>query len=515
MTRRQIRIPAVVAAVIAMVLLSPVLWNRGAAPRVIAPAAAADEIPGLDHALQLSSAFRYVARKTLPAVVSIRSTGRVVKETVERNNPFLNDPFFRRFFGNDPRFREFMENGPVEREHRMPGGSGSGFIISPDGVVMTNSHVVADAEEVVVKLSDGREFTATDIRNDPDSDIAVIHIRVDERLPFLPLGDDAELEIGDWVLAFGSPFGLHRTVTQGIISAKSRSIQQLGTHAELLQTDAAINPGNSGGPLVNLRGEVIGINTAISTSSGGYDGVGFAVPVGLARWISDQLLRTGDVRRAYVGIEMQSVTPELSNAFNLRIPHGIAVTGVIEGSPADVAGIQQGDIVTHMDGRPIKDNLNMLGVVERLKISKTYPIRVLRDGREVDFRIMVTERPKDFGTALRSQEGSPADDDDASRIAALSIEVQNVTAELAEKLGIPTVGVVITAVEPGSPAHKVGVRPEMVISRVGNQDVKTVAEFRKLIQDNAEKGNVLLLVRISQGNSSIARFVAVPLQSSS
>ncbi|MEO2035658.1 MAG: trypsin-like peptidase domain-containing protein, partial [Planctomycetaceae bacterium] len=355
MTNRVARTSAFSAVAVALIL-SVVAWNQQSLNGHAVAQTQSQNVPGLAHALDLSNAFRHVSKQAMPAVVSIATTGRVVSETIDRRNPFGNEETFRRYFGGNPRFREFMEDGPVERQRRLPGGKGSGFIISADGVIMTNSHVVRNAEQVIVRLSDGREFTATDIRADDHSDVAIVRIDVNEPLPFLTLGDDAEMEIGDWVLAFGSPFGLHRTVTQGIISAKSRGLEQSQMTQEFLQTDAAINPGNSGGPLVNLSGEVIGINTAISTASGGYDGVGFAIPVKAAQWVADQLVKSGKVQRAFLGIRMQLIDAELAEHLNLSVPKGIVVTDVIADSPAEDGGFQVGDVLLAVDCRTISDN---------------------------------------------------------------------------------------------------------------------------------------------------------------
>ncbi len=476
------------------------------------------EVPGMDHAMELSNAFRHVSRQTLPALVSIQTTGKVVKETVrQRGLPpsFGDDEILRHFFGNDPRFREFMQRGPVERERRMPGGKGSGFIISADGVVMTNSHVVNGAEEVTVRLSDGREFSVSEdkIRTDPRSDVAVIQLDVDEELPFVPLGDDSELEIGDWVLALGSPFGLHRTVTQGIISAKGRGLDRSDIAQEFLQTDAAINPGNSGGPLVNLRGEVIGINTAISTASGGYDGVGFAIPVTAAKWAADQLIEHGTVQRGFLGIQMQQIDAALASHLDLKVPRGIVVTQVIEGSPAEEAGFQVGDVILSVNGTQIASNHNMVGVVERLHVGDTYPIRVLRNEKELELSINIGARPNDDEIAgTQSLNGESAETDQAADSSPLGISVQNLTAELSEQLGVTASGVVITSVSPGSGANEAGLQPGMIISRVGNVAVSNVDELDRAIEAAKSKGQVLLLVRSPAGGGQQApRFVLVKL----
>ena len=467
----------------------------------------------LARAYELSDAFRSVSKRSLPAVVSLKTTGKVVRQRLtRRQNPFEDDPFFRRFF-DDPRFRSPSDdNDSIEREYRTPGGMGSGFIIDSSGIVMTNAHVVADAEDVIVRLADGREFKAVEVKADKRSDVAVVKIDVDEKLPYLRLGNDDEMEIGDWVLAFGSPFGLHHTVTQGIISAKGRG---LGAEMvqEFLQTDAAINPGNSGGPLVNLRGEVIGINTAISTRSGGYDGVSLAVPVNLAKWVAKQLQTSGTVQRAYIGITMQEIDADLAPDFNLRLPRGVAVTGVVKNSPADKAGFQEGDVILEVNGRPISNNRNMLAVVERLTIGKTYTIRVQRNGRERDLKITVAERPTDLAQLEEHENGLKSPEaDGAAEIDSAGFEVQNLTQDLADQLGLANAGgVVVTTVDRNGPAARAGLQPGMVITRAGSQNVNDTSELKEAVQRAERSGRILLLVKISDGRASISRFVTVSL----
>jgi serine protease Do len=492
-------------------LLSAAFWTqRGLSSPAVAQSQQQD-VPGLEHALRLSDAFRHVSKQSMPAVVSITTTGRTVRETVNRRNPLGDDEAFRRFFGNHPQFREFQKNGPNERERRLPGGKGSGFIISPDGVVMTNTHVVRDAEEVVVRLSDGREFMATDIQMDESSDVAIVRIDVDEQLPFLVAGDDTQMEIGDWVLAFGSPFGLHRTVTQGIISAKSRGLQQGKTHHDFLQTDAAINPGNSGGPLVNLRGEVIGINTAISTASGGYDGVGFAIPITAAQWVAEQLMETGSVERAYLGILMQPINAELAEHLDLPTPGGIVVTEVISGSPAEQGGFQVGDILLAVDGKTISNNRHLIGIVERLRVGNSYPVRVMRNNKEVELSITVASRPKDLASTARRVE-TPTESDGAGEFNVLGLTAQNVTAELADQLGVSISGVVVTSVQRDSGAEKAGLEPGMVISRIGSIEVSTVDDLEQAVQRMDDADKVLLLVGIpSRDGRMLSRFVLIEL----
>ena len=401
-----------------------------------------------------------------------------------------------------------------EQQYRMPGGQGSGFIIDSSGVILTNNHVVDDAEEIVIELADGREFTVVDVRTDPRSDVAVLKIETKEKLPFLVLGDDETMEIGDWVLAFGSPFGLNRSVTQGIISAKGRGMTSSRLPQEFLQTDAAINPGNSGGPLVNLRGEVIGINTAISTRSGGYDGVSLAIPASHAKWVANQLRNTGEVRRAYVGISMQELNADLAKAFNLKIPRGVVVTGVVKESPAAQAGFREGDVILEVDGRRIANDRNMLGVVERLTIGQKYTIKILRDGREQSLSITVAERPDDLSSLENndSEGGSDSNDEQSADISDVGVSIQNLTEDLASQLGLPSSnGVVVTSVERNSPADDVGMETGMVISRVGNQNVRSIADVEDAMTKARQTGLALFLVKVSRGTSSVARFVSIQL----
>ncbi|MDG2131355.1 MAG: Do family serine endopeptidase [Fuerstiella sp.] len=470
--------------------------------------------PAFSKAYELSDAFRQVSKHTLPAVVSIKTRGKVVRQTARRS-PFGNDPLMRQFF-DDPRFRDFLdqqENGR-EREYRMPGGQGSGFIIDSSGVILTNNHVVDDAEEIIIELADGREFTVVDVKTDPRSDVAVLKIETKEELPILVLGDDEQMEIGDWVLAFGSPFGLNRSVTQGIISAKGRGMTSSSLPQEFLQTDAAINPGNSGGPLVNLRGEVVGINTAISTRSGGYDGVSLAIPASHAKWVANQLRNTGEVRRAYVGITMQELNADLAKAFDLKIPRGVVVTGVVKDSPAAQAGFREGDVILEVDGRRIANDRNMLGVVERLTIGQKYEIKILRDGRERNLKITVAERPNDLsGLENNESDGGPASEDEQSaEINDVGISIQNLTEDLVNQLGMSSSsGVVITSVESNSAADDAGLEAGMVIARVGNRTVNTIAEMENAMKTARQAGRALFLVKVSRGNSSVSRFVTIKL----
>ncbi len=477
---------------------------------------AQDEAPDpklLAHAAELSSAFRWVARRTLPAVVSVRTVRRVdAAPQLGLNDPLQGLPFGGGF-GNSPlddlfgdlreRMRQQQEqqrdqNAPNQprsgtgRPRRIATGEGSGFIIDADGVVMTNAHVVRDADEVIVILQDGTEYKAKDVRSDEFADVAVLKIDAGKKLPTLPLGDDADIEIGDWVLAVGSPFGLESTVTQGIISAKSRGLRNLPARQEFLQTDAAINPGNSGGPLVNLKGEVIGINTAIETRSGGYDGVGFAVPVSLARWVSDQLLKDGKVRRAYVGVTPQDLTPELAEALEMPARRGVVVAEVRKGSPADKAGVQVKDVIVSLNGRDVASRQQLISIAERLRIGQAVPLVVIRDGKETRLEVTAAEFPAEV-----AQNETSIDD--------FGIEVKVLTPELARELEVDVdSGVVITGVARDSIAAQIGLRPGMVLLRIGRTEIRSAEDVKAGLEAARERGQLVLLVRTANGTQLLS-----------
>jgi serine protease Do len=387
---------------------------------------------------------------------------------------------------------DLRRKGEPGGQRRIATGEGSGFIIDADGVVMTNAHVVRNADEVVVVLSDGTEHRAKDVRTDEFADVAVLRIDAGRKLPTLPLGDDGQVEIGDWVLAVGSPFGLESTVTQGIISAKSRGLRNMPTRQEFLQTDAAINPGNSGGPLVNLRGEVIGINTAIETRSGGYDGVSFAVPVSLARWVSDQLLKDGRVRRAYVGVTPQDLTPELAEALELQTRRGVVVAEVRKGSPADEAGVQVEDVIIRLNGREVGSRQQLIAIAERLRIGQEVPLVVIRGGKELELTVTAAEFPQEVA----------ANDESVDE---LGVELRQLTPDLARELEIEgETGVVVTGVASGSIAARIGLRPGMVLQRIGRTEVRTMEDVKAGLQAARERGQLVLLVRTANGTQLLS-----------
>lgn len=466
-------------------------------------------ISGLDetaiaNAEGMSAAFRHAAERTLPAVVQI--TNRPARqprrpENGRSNRPQLPEgipeelaPFFRRFFDEDS-----GGSAPNPREFQRP-SSGSGVIIDPTGYVLTNNHVVAGNGDVVVRLADGREFTAKDVKTDPATDIAIIKIESDSEFPFAKLGDSDRVQVGDWVLALGQPFGLANTITAGIISYKGRGIG-ITEHEEFLQTDAAINPGNSGGPLINLRGEIVGVNTAISTTSGGYQGVGFAVPVNVAKWVTEQLRADGAVHRAYLGVGIQEVNQDLARQLGMKTPQGVLVTEVREGSPAEKAGLKVGDVIVEFANSRLRGPRELSAVTARTKIGTEQNIVVLRDGRELKLQVVTKEMPEGF---KKRRNGGSATISESETIAELGAEVTNLSKEVADRLGLTAgKGVAIVSVSPDGLAAEAGLGSGMVIERVGPTAITSVEDLRKAIKDGDFSKGVLFLIRTADGSQFV------------
>lgn len=459
----------------------------------------------VEQAGTLSLAFRSSSDRVLPAVVSIQNT--VGPKKISRRGsgaermPDLEelDPFLRRFF-------EDMPGGPGGRGGVSPGreSSGSGVIIDPAGIILTNNHVVEGGGRISVRLHDGRQFDAVEVKTDPNTDIAVIRIKASAALPYAQLADSDKLQVGDWVLALGQPFGLQDTVTAGIISAKGRDVN-ITRHAEFLQTDAAINPGNSGGPLVNLRGEVIGINTAISTSSGGFQGIGFAVPANVAKWVSAQLLKDGKVHRAFMGVGIQSVTPEIADQIGLKKPAGALVTEVMPDTPAAEAGLQSQDVIVEFAGNEISSHGQLHAITARTEIGSKQPLKVYRDGKLVDLTITLREQPASFGLGkaggVPKGYDTPAEEENDGAFDKLGVEVAPLKDSDVQSLGLKSEkGVLIKAVTPGSLAAMSGLEPGMAILQVGKKSVAGPDEFRAVVKSADFEAGVLLLVRSEQGS---------------
>ncbi|HUY19744.1 MAG TPA: DegQ family serine endoprotease [Candidatus Binataceae bacterium] len=384
------------------------------------------------------------------------------------------DPFeqFRHFFGEIP--HNFKQHG-----------LGSGVIVSPDGYILTNNHVVGDASEIHVKLSDQREFKAKVIGKDEKTDLALIKIDSKDPLPYADLGNSDATEVGDWVIAIGNPFGFSLTVTAGIVSAKGRALG--GNYDNFIQTDASINPGNSGGPLFNTEGKVIGINTAIYSSTGTNAGIGFAIPIDLARDIMNQLKEHGHVIRGWLGVEIQQVTPDLAQSFGLEKPEGALVASVVEDGPAAAAGVKRGDVILKFDGRPVPDEHHLPEMVAQTQINKTVPLVVLRNGKQVELQVKVGELKE---TKLASAKNEEANDN-------WGLQVQALTPEIAQQLNLKSdKGVVVRGVTPDTPGADAGVQPGDVVLEVNHKKIASVENF--LTEAKAAKDSkkpALLLVQ--------------------
>jgi serine protease Do len=462
----------------------------------------------VENANTLSQAFRNASDRAMPAVVTIQHTSEPKTVKMRSNgNARGQREMPEQFRDLDPLLKKFFGDGQDFDLRQMPSqpsqSSGSGVIIDRSGVILTNNHVVGGGGKVVVKLHDGREFTAIDVKTDPGTDLAIVRIKAND-LPSAPLGNSDDVRVGDWVLALGQPFGLSDTVTAGIISAKGRGLG-ITEYEDFLQTDAAINPGNSGGPLVNLQGEVVGINTAISTTSGGYQGVGFAVPVNVAKWVSQQLEKEGKVHRAYLGVGIQPVNQELASQLGMKTPHGAMVTEVRSGSPAERAGVKIGDVIVQYAGTKIHDTRQLSAVVARTTLNASEPLLVLRDGKETTLQVTLQEMPENFRVARRDNESSDAKEE-GTTVKKLGVEVAPLTADKAEQLGLKVKeGLLIVAVDDDSPAAKAGLAAGNVIERIGQKPVKTVEQLEAAVKDISLERGILVLVRTSEGS----RFVVV------
>ncbi len=428
--------------------------------------------------------FVALAKKMKPLVVNISTTQ--VSEArgggQEFSSPFgeddqLND-FWRRFFGGQ------APRGP-QRQRSL----GSGFIIDGDGSILTNNHVVENASKIVVKLSDDQEYEAKIIGRDAKTDIAVIKINAKSALPSANFGDSDKLEVGEWVVAIGNPFGLDSTVTSGIVSAKGRHIGQ-GPYDNFIQTDASINPGNSGGPLINLRGEIVGINTAIFSRTGGNMGIGFAIPINLVKELLPQLRGKGKVTRGFLGVLIQKVTPDIAESLGLEKAQGALVANVSKDGPADKAGVKVGDVIIEFDGKEVKDSGDLPIIVARTAVDKKVRMKVVREKKEVVLSVAVGELKDEEVVASTPEKGE------------LGLTVQRLTPQMAESLGLEkSDGVVVSAVEPGSAADEAGIRRGDVIMEIDRRSVRNIEDYRKAIAAMKKGRGILFLVR--RGESTI------------
>lgn len=433
---------------------------------------------------QLSKMFTQVAEKATAAVVYIKAELGSDQEELSSDDssqdPF-NDELFNRFFGY-----------PFRKAPKLPQLSqGSGFFVTAEGHMLTNAHVVKDAKKITIVLNDGREMKAEVVGFDTSTDVAVI--KADgKNLPFLPLGDSDAIELAEWVLAIGSPFQLRASVTAGIVSAKGRQNLRITDFEDFIQTDAAINPGNSGGPLINLKGEVIGINTAIVSKSGGYLGIGFAIPSRMASHIMQQILDKGTVTRGFLGVALQPIDQDMADAFGLALPEGALVAEVVKGSPAEKGGLKQGDIIIEYNGAPVKAIGTLRNEIAMEKPGAMISLKVNRSGQILTLKIKLVAQADAKG-------GSEF-------IKKLGMEVEPLSTDLANKLGYAASdeGLVVTKVKPGSTAATAGIRPGFLILAINHKKVATLDDLRDALGEN-KNNRILILAR--QGN--VTRFYSL------
>jgi len=442
--------------------------------------------------------FVEVAKIATPAVVSIRvkipassySAFNPRGEKGEDSLDLFNDNFWQQFFGMPKQ----SPNGKKDPQEQV--GQASGFIVSPNGYILTNNHVISDAKEISAMLVDGREFPAKVIGQDKNTDIAVLKIEA-ENLPYLKLGDSDDLQQGQWAIAIGNPLGLQASLTVGVISATGRDNLDIATIEDFIQTDAAINRGNSGGPLLDMKGEVVGINTAIVSNqgNGGYMGIGFAIPSNIAQNIMDQLISNGSATRGFIGVTLQKIDQNLALAFGLEKMEGALISDISKGSPADKAGLRQGDIVLKYDSHPVAHISALRKAVSFMKPGAKLNLTVLRDGKKIDIPIEVGSFP----------------DNPSQLIAAdskLGLDVEDIKPEYSQKMGLNGMkGVLITQVRPGSPSYVAGIRPGAILVAVNQLNVTSVEEFNQALKKAEPDKPILLLVK--QGG--FTRYVSIKI----
>ena len=448
--RNVFRLSLVALAVFAPVAFTSSAWAQAAEP------------------LMIPASFSQLAEMVSPAVVNIRTV-----KTLKGGGPVFRN-FQRGPFGREQPFNDFFERffgDEMQREFKQP-SLGSGFIIDKEGHVVTNNHVIEDADQIKVKLGDDKEFDAKVIGRDASTDLALLKITSAQDLPVVKLGDSAQLKIGQWVVAIGSPFGLERTVTAGIVSAKGRVIGS-GPYDDFIQTDASINPGNSGGPLINMKGEVIGINTAIVASG---QGIGFAIPINLAKGIIAQLKSGGEVTRGWLGVAIQDVSSEMAEYYGVDAKKGVFVADVFKGDPADAAGIKPKDIIVEVNGQKVETTRQLTSLVADIPVGQTAKVKVLRDGQPRTLNVKIGKRD-DTRTAARGEVPEKRLEDP------LGLRVSALTPEIAQRFNIgETAGVIVTDVQSGTPAEEAGVRAGDVIKEVNRVPIESVGDYQAALR---------------------------------
>ncbi len=435
------------------------------------------------------SSYRDVVKKVLPAVVSIEAQAKAGNARNARPDDMQLPPGARPFFQ-----RPFR----VDDDSPSRVGFGSGFLIKQKGVVVTNNHVVEGADQVVVQLADGRKFTSSKIRTDAKTDLAIVLLDVKAQLPALEFGDSSEMEIGDRVLAVGAPFGLSGTVTHGIVSSKGRSLR-MNMYEDFLQTDAAINPGNSGGPLVNLEGKVIGINSAIKSRSGGFQGVGLAISSNLGKTIVRALVKEGVVRRGYLGVGIRDVDEDLARELGLKQAKGVQITRIFPKAPGEKAGLKNGDVILKLGSRTVADGRALQTVVAGLPLGKPVKVEIVRGGKPMTLDVTIEEQPKTFGSTRPLR--LPDIARNAVAIESVGLTVVDLTPELAEALGYPedAKGVLVFSLARTGLAAQAGIKPGSLILSVDKKEVKTAKEARAAFNKGSTKKGIVVEIRGPRG----------------
>ncbi|MDZ7342873.1 MAG: DegQ family serine endoprotease [candidate division KSB1 bacterium] len=442
-------------------------------------------------AQQLSNVFASVSEQVNPSVVTI-----FTETNIKAPKQMFDQSPFEQFFGDDF-FKRFFEM-PAPRGDFKKQGLGSGVIVNANGTILTNNHVVDNADQIKVRLIDGREFTAKVKGTDSQTDIAVITVDAKNLTP-IKIGNSDNIRVGDWVLAIGSPLNpqLEHTVTAGIVSAKGRSGVGLSQYEDYIQTDAAINPGNSGGALVNLNGELIGINTAIATQTGGFMGIGFAIPVNLAKKIMGDIVETGKVTRGWLGVYIQNITPDLAKAMKLDVAKGVIVSKVEENSPADKAGIKEEDVILKLNGKDIDNTVELSTLVASTSPKSEIDLKILRNGKPMDVKVRLGELTANVQRKAESGRTSYEN---------IGLAVSNITPALIQKYDLPTkiTGVVVTQVDPNGAAAQFGIQEGDVIMKVNRENIRSVADFEKQISSTKPGENILFYLRRGDGNLFLA-----------
>jgi serine protease Do len=460
-----------------------------------------DEQPLARSGVGESASFSPIIKQVAPAVVRVNVTERAKNVPAPELPPFFNDPQFRQFFGAPFGFESPGRGGrPMQRQPEQQ-GLGSGVIVSSDGYILTNNHVVSGADVIKISLNDGRELTAKVVGTDPKSDLAVVKVEAKD-LPAITFTDSDKIEVGDRVLAIGNPFGIGQTVTSGMVSALGRSMGMGLEYEDFIQTDAAINPGNSGGALIDVKGRLVGINTAIYSRSGGFQGIGFAIPSNMARSVMQQLVTNGKVVRGYLGISMQPINDELAEQFSLKNKEGVLVAEIVQGSPAAKSGLEAGDVITKFQGKEVKDARTFRFAVANLSPGTEVNLDVLRHGKTEKITIKVGEQPKDMSLARRGGGGGPKQDEGTLN----GVGVADLEPAARREFGIPSrvQGALVTDVDPASAAAQAGLQPGDVIQEINREPVRSAEDAIKLTESGETKKTLL---RVWNRNGT--RFVVV------